>query len=169
MRQVRGFTIVELLIVIVVIAILAAITIVAYNGIQNRANDNVIQSDLSKFAKTVRLYEAENGALPKGDGNSTSAFTFAAIKFKPSKASYYVGGINLYYCEGLKSGQSTFTIISRSASMTMFMYRPESGITTPTSGNLPSNCSAGWDGSVYTSSYGYSPSTSYLWADWTNG
>ncbi len=34
----RGFTIVELLIVIVIIAILAAITIVAYNGIQNRAN-----------------------------------------------------------------------------------------------------------------------------------
>jgi prepilin-type N-terminal cleavage/methylation domain-containing protein len=33
----RGFTIVELLIVIVVIAILAAITIVAYNGIQSRA------------------------------------------------------------------------------------------------------------------------------------
>ena len=32
-----GFTIVELLIVIVVIGILAAITIVAYNGIQSRA------------------------------------------------------------------------------------------------------------------------------------
>ncbi|MCB8045019.1 prepilin-type N-terminal cleavage/methylation domain-containing protein [Microbacterium oxydans] len=33
----RGFTIVELMIVVVVIAILAAITIVAYNGIQKRA------------------------------------------------------------------------------------------------------------------------------------
>ena len=33
----RGFTFVELLIVIVVIAILAAITVVAYSGIQNRA------------------------------------------------------------------------------------------------------------------------------------
>ncbi len=33
-----GFTIVELLIVIVIIGILAAITIVAFNGIQNRAN-----------------------------------------------------------------------------------------------------------------------------------
>jgi prepilin-type N-terminal cleavage/methylation domain-containing protein len=40
-----GFTIVELLIVIVVIAILAAISIVAYTGIQNRANDAALQSD----------------------------------------------------------------------------------------------------------------------------
>ena len=36
-RNLRGFTIVELLIVIVIIAILAAITIVAYNGIQQLA------------------------------------------------------------------------------------------------------------------------------------
>ena len=41
-----GFTIVELLIVIVVIAILAAITIVAYTGIQDRAKESNVQSDL---------------------------------------------------------------------------------------------------------------------------
>ena len=37
-----GFTIVELLIVIVVIAILAAITIVAFNGIQERARASAV-------------------------------------------------------------------------------------------------------------------------------
>ncbi|RYF28607.1 MAG: prepilin-type N-terminal cleavage/methylation domain-containing protein, partial [Chloroflexi bacterium] len=40
----RGFTIVELLIVIVVIGILAAITIVAFNGIQNRGKAAAGQS-----------------------------------------------------------------------------------------------------------------------------
>lgn len=40
----RGFTIVELLIVIVVIAVLAAITTVAFNGIQKRAGDSAIAS-----------------------------------------------------------------------------------------------------------------------------
>lgn len=44
-----GFTIVELLIVIVVIAILAAIA--AYVSISDKANDSAVMSDLSNFGK----------------------------------------------------------------------------------------------------------------------
>ena len=58
----RGFTIVELLIVIVVIAILAAITIVAYNGIQTRAKASAIISDLKATEKAFKLYKASSGA-----------------------------------------------------------------------------------------------------------
>jgi len=49
----KGFTIVELLIVVVVIAILAAITIVAYNGIQNRAKESAVQSSASQVGKKI--------------------------------------------------------------------------------------------------------------------
>lgn len=57
----RGFTIVELLIVIVVIGILAAITIVAYNGIQDRANLARIDSDLASLNKAIMAARASTG------------------------------------------------------------------------------------------------------------
>jgi len=56
-----GFTIVELLIVIVVIGILAAITIVAYNGIQQRARVSTAQSDMRNIhqAMTIRINDGQ--------------------------------------------------------------------------------------------------------------
>lgn len=56
----RGFTIVELLIVIVIIGILAAITIVAYNGIQNRASTSVMHSDLSGAARQMGIAKVDS-------------------------------------------------------------------------------------------------------------
>src|SRR5664279_2011708 len=57
----KGFTIVELLIVIVIIGILAAIVIVAYNGVQARARDTARKSDLAQLAKAIQLYHVDNG------------------------------------------------------------------------------------------------------------
>jgi prepilin-type N-terminal cleavage/methylation domain-containing protein len=54
-KQQDGFTIVELLIVIVVIGILAAITIVAYNGIQERAKVQKANSDLNALVKAINV------------------------------------------------------------------------------------------------------------------
>jgi type II secretion system protein G len=66
-----GFTIVELLIVIVVIAILAAITVVAYNGIQQRAKDSQRKSDIAAITKALELYYIDNGRYPAGSGSTT--------------------------------------------------------------------------------------------------
>lgn len=55
-----GFTIVELLIVIVVIAILAAISIVAYNGIQNRARASSASSALNQASKRLAIFAIDN-------------------------------------------------------------------------------------------------------------
>lgn len=60
----QGFTIVELLIVVVVIAILAAITIVSYNGITNKANASAAASTAATLQKKAELYQADKGAYP---------------------------------------------------------------------------------------------------------
>lgn len=59
-----GFTIVELLIVIVVIGILAAITIVAFNGVQARSRVASAQSNLSAISKKLEVYKVDNNRYP---------------------------------------------------------------------------------------------------------
>ena len=68
----KGFTIVELLIVIVVIAILAAISIVAFTGVQQRGRDANRTSDTSNIAKALTAHTSEEGAWPT---NATEAIT----------------------------------------------------------------------------------------------
>lgn len=80
----KGFTIVELLIVVVVIAILAAITIAAYNGIQTRGKNSAARSSATSVAKKAEIYNTEMGYYPLG----MSALTGAA-----SSESYNVTGI----------------------------------------------------------------------------
>lgn len=80
LRKDRGFTIVELLIVIVVIAILAAITIVAYNGIQNRAKTSSGQSLANTIVKKAEAYNTVESAYPsttKLRNNESQASTTA--------------------------------------------------------------------------------------------
>lgn len=64
MQKQKGFTLVELLIVIVVIAILAAISIVAYNGIQERGRDSQRKSDVAVIQKALEMYHLDNGGYP---------------------------------------------------------------------------------------------------------
>ncbi len=60
----RGFTIVELLVVIVVIGILAAITIVSYIGITQKAIEVSLQSDLDNVSKQLKLFQIDNSNYP---------------------------------------------------------------------------------------------------------
>lgn len=57
-----GFTLVELLIVIVIIAILAAVSVVAYSGIQDRALDTSDVKNIAEIQKSLELYKAKNGS-----------------------------------------------------------------------------------------------------------
>jgi prepilin-type N-terminal cleavage/methylation domain-containing protein len=63
-RNKQGFTIVELLIVIVVIGILAAITMVAYGTIQQRAKNTATISAVNAYDKLVKLHITGENAYP---------------------------------------------------------------------------------------------------------
>lgn len=77
-----GFTIVELLIVIVVIGILAAITVVAYNGIQNRATDTERQTDVKAMQTALEVYYIDHGYYPPHNVlNGAPGYTFAKNNF----------------------------------------------------------------------------------------
>lgn len=60
----KGFTIVELLIVIVVIGILAGITIVAYSGITAKANTTKAQSNATSAQSVAEAINADTGYYP---------------------------------------------------------------------------------------------------------
>lgn len=60
----QGFTIVELLIIIVVIAILAALSVVAYNGIQQRARISVAQTELRSVGQSAQIFRVEYNRSP---------------------------------------------------------------------------------------------------------
>ncbi len=80
----RGFTIVELLIVIVVIGILAAITVVAYNGVQQKARDTERVSDVKQLQKSLELFYAERDYYPSV--NDVRSATFRANQLKIPEA-----------------------------------------------------------------------------------
>lgn len=81
-KSTSGFTIVELLIVIVVIAILAAISIVAYTGIQSRARDNTRTQAVAQIQRALELYRSEHGVypshIPTGSANLPAGLNVAS-------------------------------------------------------------------------------------------
>ncbi|HSX06415.1 MAG TPA: type II secretion system protein [Candidatus Saccharimonadia bacterium] len=76
----KGFTIVELLIVIVVIAILATLVIVTFTGIQQKARDSQRQTDVNALDSHLEAYYAENGKYPTLTNLTTASWVTANMK-----------------------------------------------------------------------------------------
>ena len=68
----QGFTLVELLIVIVIIAILTVVSLVAYNGLQNQAKTSAAKSAADAVAKKAELYNTAKSSYPSALGDLTN-------------------------------------------------------------------------------------------------
>lgn len=79
-RKQQGFTIVELLIVIVVIGILAALVITTFTGIQRRARNTERETDIKAIHGQVEAYFAQEGRYPTLDNLNTESWRSEFMK-----------------------------------------------------------------------------------------
>ena len=171
-----GFTIVELLIVIVVIGILAAITIVAYNGVQNRTFDTSVQSDLRNIAKQLEVGRVDSLTNSYPTNNGTIA---SSVNIKVNKNSYTASPdavYNLLMCFPTTANPTDYVLLAQSKSGKKFYIRGSGSITEYTGGvswsggvasTLCDSVVTGWTASG--AGYASSDTTTGPWRSWAGG
>ena len=172
----QGFTIVELLIVIVVIAILAAITIVAYTGIQNRAYDTAVQNDLASIGKKIELYATDNeGVYPSDLQTALLADPLYAVSVsRDAYAQSPNATYNLTYC--VNGTGTQYALAARTKAGSRYSISNVNGLTEYTglhgwdgsgSGTLSNICTSALSGTTQTGLTGYRSDVSPQWRSWT--
>lgn len=99
-----GFTIVELLIVIVVIGILAALVITTFNGIQQKGRDTERETDIKAIHGQLEAYYAQNGNYP----------TLAEID-TPAEATALFKGLDKEALSDPQANPKTYVLVSAPA------------------------------------------------------
>ena len=122
-KKQTGFTIVELLIVVVVIAILAAITIVAFNGIQNRAKESALQSSAKQAASKLMASAVKSGEIypEPADFNTVAGVT---------------SDVNTTYTYIPSTDRKNFCVSATNVSNSALSY----GVTGHSGGTMPGQC-----------------------------
>jgi type II secretion system protein G len=69
----KGFTLVELLIVIIIIAVLAAIAIPKFSNSSTRSKDSALRSNLKLVRNAIDLFRADTGVFPSALADMTGA------------------------------------------------------------------------------------------------
>jgi len=118
-KQQKGFTIVELLIVIVVIGILATLVIVTFTGIQQKARNTKRQTDINAINSHVEAFYAQNGYYPTRDHLNDNPAGWRATNMKGLDSA------------ALKDPKGSSETLAATASNTQYGY----SVTTDTGGD----------------------------------
>jgi len=158
-----AFTIVELLVVIVVIGILAAITIVSYTGISSKATASALQSDLDNASRQLKLFQVDNMAYPTTISTDCGLYptntTNLCLKVSPGNSYSYVvnnsANPQVFNLTNTNTSSTTSYTISSTTSPTLGSYQTPGIVTS----GLVLNLDAG-------NSYSYpTPYNSTSWTD----
>ena len=151
----KGFTIVELIIVTVVIGILATIAIVSYSGTQKKAYDTSVQTDLEQMADQFDIFRTRSAT----DAYPASQTDLESLDINITESAYSTSvAVNVYAC--VSADFKSFAIVSQSKSGNILKITNTSDTSafTPTSSfTLASTCSSlgmnyvlsGWQSSVW--------------------
>jgi prepilin-type N-terminal cleavage/methylation domain-containing protein len=153
----KGFTIVELLIVVVVIAILASITIVAYNGIQSRTRMSGISSEMRNVVTKLQEFNAKVGSYP---ANATDLES-SNMQINPT---FFVASSNRYvYC---RSADGTNAGIVASTSEGYYSFTTANGLKSMTTTEWGGSPSARCESAVGPGGVTINGITGTDWAAW---
>ncbi len=113
----KGFTLIELMIVMIIVAILAAAAVPLYTSIVSRAYESEIVSALGTIRSAARAYKAENGVYPTqmadltgGESPLLSSDDFADLKYV-AFAEFSVNASENFQWDGAISGYNYVQVI----------------------------------------------------------
>ena len=109
-KKMEGFTLVELLVVITIIAILSSIAVYGLSAVRSKAQDTTKLSNIREVEIGLEAYKSVNGKYPSASDYSTSggttSFAPTFIKKAPTPATeylYFVSSDQKSYCFNVRS------------------------------------------------------------------
>jgi prepilin-type N-terminal cleavage/methylation domain-containing protein len=132
-KDTKGFTIIELLIVIVVIGILAAIGFVAYGNVTKSARDSDRQADSSAIAKKAEEYYASNGIYPSFAQLGAMEGIDSKTTTSPSGNTWQDGGTTISSCTNVPNTKANdhycYAVLADGSQMSVGYWDEQSGNT----------------------------------------
>lgn len=89
MKTKKGFTLVELIVVITIIAVLTAVGVVNYGGVTKKSRDSRRMADLEKYRVALEMARQVGSTYPAGLGTLTTMNLMSGVLTDPKSGFVY--------------------------------------------------------------------------------